>query len=294
MFEKLGLTAADIWDLYAIRFLQAAATIVAVLIGAKILRTIAAGVTERILKPREGSRDHAMQVRRAQTLIPLLLDIERYLIYFVATVTILAQLGIDTGAILASVGVVGLAVGFGAQNLVKDVISGFFLLFDGLIAVGDVVTVNDKTSGSVEAVGLRSTQLRDYSGLLWIIPNGDLRQFGNFNRGWTRAVVPVQVAYDTDLDRARETMLEVGGAWAAENADKVLEAPEVQSLMSLADSGVGLRLVIKVKAMEHWAAERELRRRLKLAFDGTGIEIPYPTRVMIERRVDGKSADKAA
>lgn len=281
MFESLGIAAADYWDLYALRLLQGLVTIVAVLVGAKIVRTLARRITERILKPREGSRDYAMQLRRAQTLLPLMLEVQRYIIYFVATVTILAQLGIDTGAILASVGVVGLALGFGAQNLVKDVISGFFLLFDGLIAVGDVVKINDATSGAVESVGLRNTQLRDFSGLLWIVPNGDLRQFGNFNRGWTRAVIPVDIAYESDIGRAREALDEVAQAWAAENSAKVLEPPEVQGLMAFGTSGITLRLVIKVKAMEHWGAERELRARIKQAFDARRIEIPYPKRVII-------------
>ncbi|WP_373045439.1 mechanosensitive ion channel family protein [Vulgatibacter sp.] len=292
MLESLGTVASEYWDLHGIRFLQAAVTIVAVLVGAKIVRSVGKRITERILKPREGSKDYAMQVRRAQTLGPLLLEVERYVIYFVAAVTILAQVGIDTGAILASVGVVGLALGFGAQNLVKDVISGFFLLFDGLVAVGDVVKVNNDTAGAVEAVGLRTTQLRDFSGLLWMVPNGDLRQFGNFNRGWTRAIVPIDIAYEADIRRARETMLEVAERWVAENQEKVLEAPEIQGLMTLAESSVGLRLVIKVKAMEHWGAERLLRERIKAAFDERGIEIPYPRRVLIEKK-EGV-AEKAA
>ncbi len=290
MFESLGVAAADYWDLYALRVVQAIVTIIAVLIGAKILRTIATRLTERVLKPREGAKDYALQLRRSQTLQPLLLEVQRYFIYFVATATILAQLGIDTGAILASVGVVGLALGFGAQNLVKDVISGFFLLFDGLVAVGDVVKVNDTTAGAVEAVGLRNTQLRDFSGLVWIIPNGDLRQFGNFNRGWMRAVVPVDIAKESDIRRAREIILEIGQAWAAERADIVLEPPEVQGLMTLTDQSMQLRLVIKMKAMEQWAAERELRARIKQALDERGIEVPYPRRVLIEKGQKGAAA----
>ena len=281
MFESLGVAAADYWDLYALRVVQAIVTIIAVLIGAKILRTVAMRITQRILKPREGARDYALQLRRAQTLLPLMLEVERYVIYFVAVATILAQLGIDTGALLASVGVVGIALGFGAQNLVKDVISGFFLLFDGLIAVGDVVKINDATAGAVEAVGLRNTQLRDFSGLLWIVPNGDLRQFGNFNRGWTRAIVLVDIAKEADVAAARAAIIDVAQGWIAENQEKVLEPPEVQGLMALSDQSMQLRLVVKVQAMQHWPAERELRARIKRALDERGIEIPYPRRVVI-------------
>jgi len=286
MFESLGVAAADYWDLYALRLLQGLFTIVVVLALAKVVRSLARRLTERILRPREGSRDYALQVRRAQTLLPLTLEVERYIVYFLAAATILAQMGIDTGAILASVGVVGLALGFGAQNLVKDVISGFFLLFDGLIAVGDVVKINDSTSGSVEAVGLRNTQVRDFSGLLWIVPNGDLRQFGNFNRGWTRAIVPVDIAKEADFQRACAAIREVAEAWCAENRDKVLEPPEVQALMALSDQSMQVRLVVKVKAMEHWAAERVLRARIKQALDERGIEMPYPRRVLIDRKTD--------
>ena len=266
-----------------LRVVRAVIVIALVLVGAKIAQTLLGGFTARLIKPREGTRDYALRLRRAQTLLPLVLEIERYVIYFLVVATVLAQFGIDTGAILASVGVVGIAVGFGAQNLVKDVISGFFLLFDGLLAVGDVVKVNADTSGVVEAVGLRNTQLRDFSGLLWIVPNGDLRQFGNFNRDWMRAVVPVDIAKESDVAAARDTMLEVGRRWAEENQEIVLEPPEVHGLMALGETSMRLRLVIKVKAMTQWAAERELLARVKTAFDERGIVIPYPRRVIVSQ-----------
>lgn len=275
------------WAALGERVLVVVITVAAVVIAARILRVVSRRITQGIFRPRPGAADHDVQVRRALTMLPLILEVERYVIYFVAAVTVLAQLGVDTGAILASVGVVGLAVGFGAQNLVKDVISGFFLLFDGLVAVGDVVKLHDGTGGAVEAVGLRNTQLRDYSGLLWIVPNGELRQFGNFNRGWTRALVEVGIAYEADVRRAMAAVLETAAAWAAENADKVLEPPEVQALMGLGPSEVSLRLVIKLRAMEHWVAERELRLRLKEAFDRAGVEIPYPRRVLIQKPAAG-------
>jgi len=282
MPESLGEVLASYWNLYAVRALQTLVTIVVVLVAAKVLQSVATRLTSRFLRPREGSKDYATQLRRSQTLLPLLLETERYVIYFLAVVTILAQFGIDTGAILASVGVVGIAVGFGAQNLVKDVISGFFLLFDGLIAVGDVVKIDADTAGAVEAVGLRNTQIRDFSGLLWIVPNGDLRQFGNFNRGWMRAVVPVDIAKESDVSRARQILLAVGEQWAKENPHLVIEPPEVHGLMALGETSMRLRLVIKVQPMQQWAAERELLARIKKAFDENGIEIPYPRRVIVQ------------
>lgn len=286
-----GELARRYWELYALGAAKTLAAVVVVLVLGRVALALSARLTRRLLRPRAGTPDYELQERRVKTLLPLLLETERYVIYFVVFATILSQFGVDTGAILASVGVVGLAVGFGAQNLVKDVISGFFLLFDGLIAVGDVVKVSDQVAGLVEQVGLRNTHLRDFSGLLWIVPNGEVRQFGNFNREWMRAVVPVNVARETDVDRAARTMLEVGRAWAAENESIVLEPPEVQGLMALGEVGMQLRLVIKVKAMQQWAAERELLKRIKLAFDEEGIEVPYPRRVVITK---ASPAERAA
>lgn len=294
MYETIATALENFWETYTVGFLKTSGKIVAILILGKLLHSLVSRITRRILQPREGSKDYAAQLRRAQTLKPLLLEIERYTIYFLVAVTILAQVGIDTGAILASVGVVGIALGFGAQNLVKDMIAGFFLLFDGLVAAGDIVKIDDNTAGTVEAVGLRNTQVRDFSGLLWIIPNGDLRQFGNFNKGWMRAVVPIQLAFEEDVEYARATILQVAEGWVTENEEKVLEPPEVQGLMAIGDTSMGLRLVIKMKAMEQWAAERELRARIKKAFDEKGIEIPYPRRVVYEKPRESRSARGAA
>lgn len=280
--EKIVAFAAEYWQVYGLRIARSALAILLIVVLAKLAQALAARVTRRILTRHRAGRDRALAERRAQTLLPLLLEVERYTIYFLAFATILTQLGIDAAAIFASVGVAGIALGFGAQNLVKDVISGSFLLFDGLIAVGDVVKIDNDTAGSVEAVGLRNTQLRDFSGLLWIVPNGDIRRFGNFNRGWTRAIVPVELTWEADLPQAREAILEVARQWTEENPDLVLEPPEVQSLMTLGQTGLSLRLVIKVQAMAHWAAERTLRERIKLALDARGIEAPYPRRVVVE------------
>jgi small conductance mechanosensitive channel len=191
-------------------------------------------------------------------------------------------MGIDPTPIIAGAGVIGLAVGFGAQTLVKDVISGFFLLFEGVIAVGDAITFGN-SSGVVEEVGLRVTKYRTFTGELWVIPNGEIRAFGNFNRQWMRAVVPVSVAYEQDVGKAMRILEEVGKTWAAENRDIVLEAPAAQGIISFDDSAVTLRLVAKVRPLQHGGAELELRRRIKEAFDREGIEIPFPRRVFISR-----------
>lgn len=220
---------------------------------------------------------------KGRTIAPLLKSLLKYGTIFVAGVLVLRAMGVDPTPIIAGAGVIGLAVGFGAQTLVKDVISGFFLLFEGVIAVGDVITFGN-SSGVVEEVGLRVTKYRTFSGELWVIPNGEIRAFGNYNRQWNRAVVTVGVAYEQDVGKAMRVLEEVGKIWAEEHRDIVLEAPVVQGIMSFDDSAVTLRLVVKVRPLKQWAAEWELRRCIKEAFDREGIEIPFPRRVFITRQ----------
>jgi small conductance mechanosensitive channel len=220
---------------------------------------------------------------KGRTIAPLLKSLLKYGTIFVAAVLVLRAMGVDPTPIIAGAGVIGLAVGFGAQTLVKDVIAGFFLLFEGVIAVGDVITFGN-SSGVVEEVGLRVTKYRTFSGELWVIPNGEIRAFGNFNRQWNRAVVTVGVAYEQDVGKAMRVLEEVGKIWATEHRDIVLEAPVVQGILSFDDSAVALRLVVKVRPLQQAAAEWELRRRIKEAFDREGVEIPFPRRVFISRQ----------
>lgn len=287
MLESIRAQLDEFWRLQAPKVLHSVVTILVILIVAGIIHKLVGRLTAWILRPRNGKRDPVTQQRRIQTLLPLLVEIERYVIYALVGVMILAHFGIDTAAILASVGVVGIALGFGAQNLVKDMIAGFFLLFDGIIAVGDIIRIDEKTVGTVEAVGLRNTQVRDFTGMLWMIPNGDLRQFGNLNRGWMRAVVLIDVAYEADVAQAMMLAREVGEAWAAANREKVLEPPDVNALMAMSHAAVTLRLVIKVKPGEQWAAERALRLMIKDAYRDAKIQIPYPRHVLIGPQLAG-------
>jgi small-conductance mechanosensitive channel len=220
---------------------------------------------------------------KGRTVAPLLKSLLKYGTIFVGGVLVLRAMGVDPTPIIAGAGVIGLAVGFGAQTLVKDVISGFFLLFEGVIAVGDAITFGN-SGGVVEEVGLRVTKYRTFSGELWVIPNGEIRAFGNYNRQWTRAIVSVGVAYEQDVGKTMRIMEEVGKQWAEERRDIVLEAPEVQGIMSFDDSSVNLRLVIKVRPMQQWGAERQLRYRLKETFDREGVEIPFPRQVVYTRQ----------
>lgn len=220
--------------------------------------------------------------RRKHTISPLLKNSAKYLTFFFAVVLILTQLGVNTTTILAGVGIAGLAIGFGAQTLVKDIITGFFIIFEDSISVGDVVMIGD-IGGLVEEVGLRVTKLRTLSGELKIIPNGEISKIGNFNREWMRAIIKVGIAYEGDIDKAMKTLKEIADQYATEHPDIVLEPPEVQGILEFGDSEVTIRVLIKVKPMKHWEAEREMNLRVKKGFDEKGIEIPFPRRLVYHR-----------
>ena len=257
--------------------------IIIILVVAKIALSVINKLIEKSLTPLKKSKNYKKRISRANTLIPLLQSVSKYVIYFISGVMVLRELGVDTTAIIASAGVVGLAVGFGAQSLVKDVLSGAFLLFEGIISVGDSVNVGEH-SGTVEVIGLRNIHLRKYSGELRVIPHGEVASFGNFNKGYMRAIVKVGIAYEQDVERGMKALEEIANKWAEENKDIVLEPPIVQGVLSLGSSDVILRIVIKVKPMTHWGAERELKRRIKDTFDKKRIEIPFPRQVVYLRR----------
>jgi moderate conductance mechanosensitive channel len=184
---------------------------------------------------------------------------------FVALVVIFRELGIDVQAIVVSAGVVGLAVGLGAQTLIRDVITGVFLLFEGLISVGDSIQVGGFT-GTVEAIGLRVTQLRMADGALHIVPNGGLTEFTNFSSGWARVMIDVAVPREVNVDRALEVMRRVGEEWARETG-AALDAPRAQGIMRFSGGDVVLRLIVTVDPGHRADADAELRRRIKEAFD---------------------------
>jgi small conductance mechanosensitive channel len=218
--------------------------------------------------------------QRAATLGNLLQSIAEYVVWPILGIMILSEIGLDIGALLATAGVAGLAIGFGAQTLVKDVIGGIFLLFDDIIHVGDLVSIGN-TIGTVEEIGVRLVKVRKFDGELVMIPAGEIRMFGNKSMGWARVVVPVGLSYGQDVDTILPIMEEVASEWAAEHKEILLEdSPTVQGLMDFGDSSVTARVVMQVKPGEQFAAERELRMRLKRAFDEREVEIPFPQRTV--------------
>jgi moderate conductance mechanosensitive channel len=260
-------------------------TIAGALLLAVIAYRVLSRLIDRLLRPLEGTADYAQKIQRARTLGPLLKSAVLYLLAFLALVVVLREVGIDIQAILVSAGVVGLAIGLGAQSLIKDVITGFFLLFEGLIAAGDVIEVGN-TVGTVEAIGLRVTQIRTLSGALRVIPNGELTQFANYNRGWARAVVDVGVAWEEDARKALRTLEAVGRSWAQESGQS-LEPPQAQGIVRFGDAEVMLRLQVKVPPTQRFEIENELRRRILEEFRAEGIRGPKKTLHVVQQRSGG-------
>lgn len=222
---------------------------------------------------------------RKRSVATLLKSAARYVIYFIAIFIMLGILGI-TGidTLLASAGIGSVAIGFGAQNLVKDVISGLFMVFENQYAVGDYVRINTgngEVEGIVEAVAIRVTYLRDTGGRQYVIPNGTIVLVTNCSRGSDRAVVFVDIAYEEDIRHAQEVMLRAARECAAQLHDKVESEPVVQDVEAFAASGVTLRLSCEVKAANRGEVCRALRLAIKEAFDKEGIEIPYNKVVLV-------------
>jgi moderate conductance mechanosensitive channel len=235
-------------------------------------------VIEQLLRRAEATADDPGRAQRAQTLAPLLKNVALYALSFTVAMVILQEMGVDMRAIFVSAGVLGLAVGFGAQTLIKDVIAGFFVLFEGLVRVGDVIEVGAHT-GTVESIGLRVITMRVPNGALRVVPNGELTQFANYNRGWARAIVDVGVTYDTDVRRALDALERAGREWSSE-VGLALEPPRAQGIIRFGESDVGLRLAVKVAPGARYDAEVELRRRIKETFDREGLELAAPHRAI--------------
>src|SRR5690554_1584041 len=211
--------------------------------------------------------------RRRDTLTNILKKVVKYILFFIGIVTSLELFGINTTSIIATAGIGGLAIGFGAQSLVKDIITGFFILLEDQYAIGDHIRIDSK-EGIVEELGVRVTKVRAFSGDLHIIPNGSITIDDNMTRGAMRALIKVAVAYEEDVDRAMEVMDRVGKSVASENTN-IVDGPTVLGISDFGSSDVVITMVAKTKPMEQWAVERELRKKIKEAFKRENIEIPY-------------------
>ena len=226
--------------------------------------------------------------KRMDTLDQLATNVIRFFILIIATLMILGKLGLDIGPAVAGLGVVGIAVGFGAQALVRDYLNGALILVENQFAKGDVVRLAG-VAGAVEDFSLRRTTLRDLDGVVHTIPNGEIKVASNLTRVWARINQDVTVAYSTDIDRAIEVVDNVGRQMAGEPEWKrrILEAPRVERVEALGEYGVTLKILGSVRAQEQWAAGGEFRKRLLAGLQANGIEIPRPQRVILSKDPGG-------
>lgn len=249
-----------------------------VTVGRFVIRTTKKAVEHIIEKrmDRPGS-----DVRRTRTIGRLVSNVISYVLNFIIVLLILEKLGIPILPLLAGASVLGLAIGFGAQNLVRDVITGFFIIFEDQFGVGDIIQTGN-FKGTVEEIGLRITKIKNWTGEIHIIPNGSITEVTNFSINNSVAVCDVSVAYEADIDRAisiiRDTALKV-----YEGNENMVKEPEVLGVQTLGASDVVLRVVSECKPNTHFAVARELNAELKKALDREGIEIPYPRLVTYHR-----------
>ncbi len=230
-----------------------------------------AGAVLADLRPGAGER----RKQRAQTMGSILKSIASGLILAVVLVMVLDQVGVNIAPILASAGILGIALGFGAQNLVKDFLSGIFMILEDQYGVGDSVDLGEAV-GTVEAVGLRVTRLRDVDGTVWYARNGEILRVGNRSQNWARTVLDITVAYESDLDEVQQILQDEAHAMYEDERwhDIIIEEPEVWGVERFDKDGAVVRVVLKTAPLQQWPVARALRQRIKARFDAAGIRIP--------------------
>jgi moderate conductance mechanosensitive channel len=270
--------------------------VVLALLGVRGARVFVHGVVKTVFEQnaahRSGAEQNAIEIaKRRDTIETLGSRVIQAFILIVAALMILDRLGYETGPAVAGFGVVGIAVGFGAQSLVRDYFNGWLILLENQFSIGDVVSIAGVT-GTVEDLTLRRTTIRDLDGVVHNVPNGEIKVASNRTRTWARINQDVTVAYGTDVDRATEVVDAVGREMAADPLwkSRIIEAPRVERVEALAEYGITLKILGTVQAVDQWAAGGELRKRLLAAFARHGIEIPRPQRVILARDPDGSGA----
>ncbi|PLR94039.1 mechanosensitive ion channel family protein [Bacillus sp. T33-2] len=228
--------------------------------------------------------------RREATLIKLLENVLTYVVYFVTIMTILSVLTINVQAMLAGAGIVGLAVGFGAQSLVKDVITGFFIILEDQFSVGDYVRIG-QAEGTVEEIGLRTSKIKGFTGELHILPNGTITEVTNFSLHNSVAVLDIGVSYESDIEYTEKVLQDLIEK-LPERYEELVKPPELLGVHNFGASEVVLRIVAETLPMKHFYIGRVLRKEIKLCLDEHGIEIPYPRLVMYSRQEENQQKQK--
>lgn len=268
----------------------------------RLTRRAAEGMPTPILKHKTGSSLEkksgaavvaGRRVQRAQTMGSLLKSIASIVIFTIFGISALSEMNVNVGPLIAGAGIVGVALGFGAQSLVTDFLSGIFMIVEDQYGVGDVVDLGE-ASGTVEAVGLRVTRLRDVEGTVWYVRNGEIIRVGNQSQNWARTVVDVPIGHEQDLYKVQEVLKDVAHeVWEDEDfRNLILEEPEVWGVQDLTPDWITVRVTLKTAPLEQWGVAREMRERIKARFDHLGIELARPARIIIHR--DAENAVKTA
>jgi small-conductance mechanosensitive channel len=247
-----------------------------------VLARIASKLLNKAIKMMAKEKDKLrFNPRRTTTIMRLMGNIVNYVISFIMIMMILAVFHVPLGPMLAGAGVVGLAIGFGAQSLVKDIITGFFIIFEDQFAVGDIIQTGS-FKGTVDEIGLRVTRIKSWTGEVHIIPNGSIIEVTNFSINNSIAVIDVSIAYEMDIDKAIEIIKQTAVGLSLTNED-ILKEPEVLGVQSLAASEVVVRVICECKPNQHYGVGRQMNAEIKKSLDANGIEIPYPRIVSYQR-----------
>lgn len=274
LLTSLGVTNPEIMWEFILTMLR---VLLIFLVAAILMKLSSKLILTLKMHMRERAEDDIEEIKRIETVGRVFRYIATIVISIIAVVEVLHQLGISVAPVLAAAGVVGVAVGFGAQSLIKDYFNGFFILLENQIRQGDVVEAGDK-AGLVEEVTLRYVRMRDYSGNVHYVPNGLITTVTNMSRGFAQAVIDVGVAYRENIDEVIEVMKRVGTELRQDErlASKILDDMEMAGVEALDNSAVVIRCRFKVLPLEQWGIKREYLKRIKAAFDAQGIEIPFP------------------
>lgn len=278
----MGQTLTELIDILLkeeniLSLLRSGFRILLILLSARIAYSlINKGFRARIKRAQEGA-ETSHEADKSLTLIPIFENIVKIGIWSIVGILVLGEFGINTSALIAGIGMLGIALGLAAQSMIRDLIAGFLLILENLILVGDSIVVGN-IKGTVEQVGIRYTKIRLFSGELRIVPNSELSNFGNKNRGFMRVIVEVGLAYEQDLEKALLVMQEAASIWAKDNSEIIIEAPSVQAITEFGDSALLARIIAKVKPGKQGDAERTIRTLLKQKFDERNVDMPFPTR----------------
>ncbi len=275
--ESAGQAAGQLINNLPIWFSRLLLAAVVILLGAVVIR-FGRSLINRLVQGRKGASVKSPGQR--ETLRSLVISVFNYTMYFILITVVLGIFGVNVTSMIAVAGVGGIAIGFGAQTLVKDVISGIFLWVEGNITVGDIVEVNG-LSGEVEAIAIRTTTIRNYSGNLYVIPNGDIRTVTNMTRSYKRAIVDIRLPYEEKLDRLLAILTDEMEKVSAE-VPGLSEVPQVLGVLSYEPDAIIVRIAAMCSVKENWGIEREMRKRVKERFDTENIQMPHIQKITVQ------------